>query len=39
MYDYLAAGTKLRVREKGDVNGFDYLVSLTYRKSGAGLKL
>ena len=38
-YDYLADGTKLRVRDKGDVNGFDYLGSLTYRKSGAGLQL
>ena len=38
-YDYLADGTKLRVRDKGDVNGFDYLGSLTYRKSGAGLLL
>ena len=31
--------TKLRVRDKGEVNGFDYLGSLTYRKSGAGLQL
>ena len=38
-YDYLADGTKLRVRNNGDVNGFDYLGSLTYRKSGAGLLL
>ena len=38
-YDYLADGTKLRVRDKGEVNGFDYLGSLTYRKSGAGLQL
>ena len=38
-YDYLADGTKLRVRDKGDVNGFDYVGSLTYRKSGAGLLL
>ena len=38
-YDYLADGTKLRVRDNGDVNGFDYLGSLTYRKSGAGLQL
>ena len=38
-YDYLADGTKLRVRDKGEVNGFDYLGSLTYRKSGAGLLL
>ena len=38
-YDYLADGTKLRVRNNGDVNGFDYLGSLTYRKSGAGLQL
>ena len=38
-YDYLADGTKLRVRDKGVVNGFDYLGSLTYRKSGAGLQL
>ena len=38
-YDYLADGTRLRVRDKGDVNGFDYVGSLTYRKSGAGLQL
>ena len=38
-YDYLADGTKLRVRDNGEVNGFDYLGSLTYRKSGAGLQL
>ena len=38
-YDYLADGTKLRVRDKGEVNGFDYLGSLTYRKTGAGLQL
>ncbi|WP_279039609.1 RHS repeat domain-containing protein [Butyricimonas paravirosa] len=38
-YDYLADGTRLRVRDNGDVNGFDYLGSLTYRKSGAGLQL
>ena len=38
-YDYLADGTKLRVRDNGEVNGFDYLGSLTYRKSGAGLLL
>ena len=38
-YSYLADGTKLRVRDNGDVNGFDYLGSLTYRKSSAGLQL
>ena len=38
-YVYLADGTRLRVRDNGDVNGFDYLGSLTYRKSGAGLQL
>ena len=38
-YDYLADGTKLRVRDNGEVNGFDYLGSLTYRKSSAGLQL
>jgi len=38
-YDYLADGTRSRVRDNGDVNGFDYLGSLTYRKSGAGLHL
>ena len=38
-YDYLADGTKLRVRDNGEVNGFDYLGSLTYRKSSAGLLL
>ncbi|MBS7200249.1 MAG: RHS repeat protein, partial [Bacteroidales bacterium] len=38
-YVYLADGTRLRVRDKGDVNGFDYLGSLTYRKRGAGLQL
>ena len=38
-YLYLADGTKLRVRDNGEVNGFDYLGSLTYRKSGAGLQL
>ena len=27
------------MRDKGEVNGFDYLGSLTYRKSGAGLQL
>jgi len=38
-YSYLADGTKLRVRDNGEVNGFDYLGSLTYRKSSAGLQL
>ena len=38
-YVYLADGTRSRVRDNGDVNGFDYLGSLTYRKSGAGLQL
>ena len=38
-YIYLADGTKLRVRDNGEVNGFDYLGSLTYRKSSAGLQL
>ena len=37
-YSYLADGTKLRVRDAG-CNGFDYLGSLTYRKSSAGLEL
>ncbi len=37
-YDYFADGTKLRVRDT-DGNGFDYLGSLTYRKSSAGLEL
>ena len=37
--DYLADGTRLLVRDNGDVNGFDDLGSLTYRKSGAGLQL
>ncbi len=38
-YIYLADGTKLRVRDHGEVNGFDYLGSLTYRKSSSGLQL
>ena len=38
-YSYLADGTKLRVRDGGEANGFDYLGSLTYRKSSAGLQL
>ena len=38
-YIYLAEGTKLRVRDNGDVNGFDYLGSLTYIKSNTGLQL
>ncbi|WP_065220585.1 MULTISPECIES: RHS repeat domain-containing protein [Butyricimonas] len=38
-YNYLADGTKLRVRDNGEANGFDYLGSLTYRKSSAGLQL
>lgn len=38
-YNYLADGTKLRVRDNGDVNGFDYLGSLTYKKNSAGLQL
>ncbi len=38
-YVYLADGTRSRVRDNGDVNGFDYVGSLTYRKSGAGLQL
>ena len=37
-YGYLADGTKLRVRDAGD-NGFDYLGSLTYKSSSAGLQL
>ena len=36
-YDYLADGMKLRVRDNGEVNGFDYLwFFVTYRKSSAG---
>ena len=38
-YVYLADGTRSRVRDNGGVNGFDYLGSLTYRKSGTGLQL
>ncbi|WP_292267562.1 DUF6443 domain-containing protein [Butyricimonas sp.] len=38
-YTYLADGTKLRVMDNGEVNGFDYLGSLTYKKSGVGLQL
>ena len=37
-YNYLADGTKLRVRDGGS-DGFDYLGSLTYRNSSAGLQL
>ena len=37
-YSYLAEGTKLQVRDAGS-NGFDYLGSLAYRKSSAGLQL
>ncbi len=37
-YSYLANGTKLRVRDAGS-NGFDYLGSLTYKSSSAGLQL
>ena len=37
-YSYLADGTKLRVRD-GGTNGFDYLGSLTYKNSSAGLQL
>ncbi len=37
-YSYLADGTKLRVRDGGG-NGFDYLGSLTYKKSSVGLQL
>ena len=38
-YNYLADGTKLRVRDNGGINGFDYLGALIYRKSSAGLQL
>ena len=38
-YSYLADGTKLRVRSSGEVDGFDYLGSLTYKQSSAGLQL
>ncbi|WP_255301832.1 RHS repeat domain-containing protein [Butyricimonas sp. Marseille-P3923] len=38
-YSYLADGTKLRVKDGGDANGFDYLGSLTYKKSSAGMQL
>ena len=37
-YNYLADGRKLRVRDAGN-NGFDYLGSLTYKNSSAGLQL
>ena len=37
-YNYLANGTKLRVRDVGN-NGFDYLGSLTYKNSSAGMQL
>ena len=38
-YDYFADVTKLQVRDNSDLNGFDYVGSLTYRKSGARLQL
>ena len=41
-YIYLADGTKLRVRDglaESGSNGFDYVGSLTYRKSSSGLLL
>ncbi len=37
-YNYLADGTKLRVRDASG-NGFDYLGSLTYKSSSVGLQL
>ena len=37
-YTHLADGTKLRVRDAAG-NGFDYLGSLTYKKTSAGLQL
>ncbi|RGY10698.1 hypothetical protein DXA50_20155, partial [Butyricimonas virosa] len=38
-YRHLADGTKLDVRDNNEVNGFDYLGSLTYKKSSMGLQL
>ena len=38
-YRHLADGTKLDVRDNNEVNGFDYLGSLIYKKSSAGLQL
>lgn len=38
-YRYLSDGTKLEVRDNNEINGFDYLGSLTYKKSSAGLQL
>ena len=38
-YRYLADGTKLEVRDNNEINGFDYLGSLTYKKSSMGLQL
>lgn len=38
-YSYLSDGTKLGVRDNNEVNGFDYLGSLTYKKSSAGMQL
>lgn len=38
-YTYLADGTKLGVRDNNEMNGFDYLGSLIYKKSSAGIQL
>ena len=38
-YSYLIDGTKLRVLDNGGMNGYDYLGSLTYKKSSAGVQL
>ena len=38
-YRYLADGTKLEVRDNNEINGFDYLGSLTYKKSSMGVQL
>ena len=38
-YSYLADGTKLEVRDNNNTNGFDYLGSLIYKKSSAGVQL
>ena len=38
-YTFLADGTKLRVREGNSMNGYEYIGSMVFRKSSAGLQL